>query len=140
MPNNECVLKSATAGSFDFNVKVYDDGYKFGYPLWIYGDEFGPTFIVAAQTFEDAYEIVMDESFTIEENEMYEAFGFDNEEDYQAALVHMGKGEYPDLQEGYTFQSNCTGTGIVHHGYHEWLRELDKEYIKTHEVKLRWER
>ena len=82
----------------------------------------------------------MDESFTIEENEMYEAFGFDNEEDYQAALVNLEGGEYPDLQEGYSFQGNRTGTGIVNHGYYEWLRELDSEYIKTHNVKLRWER
>jgi hypothetical protein len=88
------------------SIKVLDDGWG---ELFVYGQEFGPMFVVRARTFCDAYDMVIDELPTIDPSEVDEAFYGD------------------DLEEGYTFQSNATGTGIVNIGYYEWMREIQVE-------------
>jgi hypothetical protein len=54
-------------------IKVYDDC---GSALWVYGQEFGPTMVISASSWEAAYGIAVDESGTIEHDDLPEAYGF----------------------------------------------------------------
>lgn len=116
-----------------FPVRVYDDGDG---PLWVYATNSGPwmvtRMVIRAQSFEDAYSIAIDESTTIAESDVPEAYGFDGpngalELRHATERAEAGLGEYPDLQEGYQYQDNASGTGIVWVGYHESLRELTRD-------------
>ena len=113
-----------------YTLVTYDDGFG---PLWIYGHEYGPTIIVRAMSFEAAYEIAIDESLTIAPSEVPEAYGFDTQEELSAVVE---AGEYPDLLEGYQYQSNATGTGIVEVGHYEWCEELTPESIERFSLKI----
>src|SRR5690606_16640532 len=62
------------AWNHGYRVKVYDDGWG---PLWIFGEEFGPTMIIRAQSWEMAWEIALDELPEILAEEIPEAYGFD---------------------------------------------------------------
>ena len=109
-------------------------------PLWVYSNEYGPTFIATGQTWESTYEAIIDELTTVPESELYEAFGFDNQADYDAKIAELraetGDVEWPELIEGYRYQSNFTGTGIVSVGHYENLSPLTTEYLKESGIQL----
>jgi hypothetical protein len=97
---------------------VADDGYG---PVWTYGQEFGTMAVVRADSFESALEAVYDVLPTVPEDELYEAYGFNSNEELQKAEADE---EWPELAEGYSYQANASGTGVVYHGHHEGLTEL----------------
>ena len=107
-------------------IKTYDDGFG---PLYAYRDAGGLVGLVRALSWHDAWEIVEDEILTpIPEEDMPEAYGFDTLEELQAA-------EEPDLVEGYSYQSNATGSGIVQHDLNgEALDELTPDLL----AELEW--
>ena len=102
--------------------------------LWVYSCEYGPCFVVAAQTFDSAYESIMDELKTIDASEDYEAYGFDSDADFKAAVE--ADSDSLALNEGYQYQSNSTGTGIVNVGYYESLSPLTSEFLKESGIQL----
>ena len=105
------------------DIAFYDDAYG---PLWAYRDDGGLRGLVRAQTWESAYECVLDEILKpIPEDEVEEAY---NTED-------QGDAEYPELHEGYQYQPNATGTGIVAIDLNgESLDELTPELL----AQLQW--
>jgi hypothetical protein len=110
-------------------IKHYDDGIG---PLWLYGIEFGATMVIRAKSFESAYEIMLDESETIPEDEVHETYGFDTREEM---LAH--EGEWPELIEGYHYQANFSGTGIVSVSHYEWLRAYESGDSETVRLTIR---
>ena len=97
--------------------------------VWVYSNEFGPTMIIQADTFEDAYETMLDESQDIPEEEVPEAYGKTTEE-WEALIAASGDGqdvEWPELIEGYRHQPNCDTTGIISVGHHESLTPWTKD-------------
>jgi hypothetical protein len=133
-------LVGAKIGRFEtkYVLKTYDDSWG---PLWVYGHEFGPMMIIRAKSFETAYEIAIDESPTIPVEEVPEAYGFYGENakaelDAAVTKARDGIGEYPELIEGYQYQSNCSGTGIVSVGHYEWLQELTPAFCKEAGIDL----
>lgn len=116
-------------------IRVYDDGIG---PLWVYANELDSTsWIVRAQSFQDALECIYDEMEPIADDELHEAYGFDTREELDAAVTHAEEnGEYLDLTDGYSYQANATGTGIVNHGYYEGLEELTHDHIDRLEISL----
>lgn len=137
---------------------IYDDGYG---PLWIAGQEFGPTMLIRAQSFQDAWEIWIDESPTIPEEDLPEAYGLRSQAEMDAISACVDGSstknqretvreiierdectwngrtpetpdevdEFPLLIEGYEYQSNATGTGIVDVGHYAWLREIEESDV-----------
>ena len=125
---------------FDNPIKTYDDGFG---PLWVYRESLGVVGVVRAQNWESADSIVGDEILTpIPEDDMIEAYGFyvipeeplnlavsrwwdamkgDGEhlarfKTEQEAMEHCARQivlDQPDLVDGYKFQDNATGSGIV---------------------------
>lgn len=125
---HDTALVGARNRESNFPVEVYDDSMG---PLWICGFEYGPTMIIRASSFEAAWEIWVDESQTIDEDDVPEAYGFYDDNAalklrQAGELADAGEGDYPELQEGYYHQSNANGTGIVNVGHYAWLRELDR--------------
>ena len=109
-------------------IKVYDDGTG---PLYAYRDAGGLVGLVRALSWHDAWEIVEDEILEpIPEEEVYEAYGFDTDAD-----MAKHEGEWPELVEGYSYQSNATGSGIVAHDLNgESLDELTTDLL----AELEW--
>lgn len=102
---------------------------------------YGVRRIVRAQSWEDAYEIHIDEEPPIETSELWEAYGFDSPEAFQVAIVEAEvSGHYPELIDGYQYQSNCTGTGIVSTDYNETLDPLTSEMVRELGIRLTLER
>jgi hypothetical protein len=124
--------------SSGYDLRYYDDCMG---PLWVCGEEFGPSWIIRAQSYESAYEIWTDERPTIPQDEVHEAYGFDSDADMLECDRQCREGwrEYPDLIEGYTYQSNFSGTGIVATGHCEWLHELTPERLRDIGVSIRIE-
>ena len=122
-------LISAQSGT-GYEIPVYDDCWG---TLWICGHEFGPNFIIRAHSFDTAYEIWLDETPTIDESELWEAHGFDSVEEFKLAVAasdfDWDRWNYGGLAEGYQYQSNFTGTGIVNEGFYAWLQELTPAYM-----------
>jgi hypothetical protein len=168
-------------------MRFYDDG-SFYDQYFAYGHEFGTTHVIRCDNESDAYYIAIDESPTIEWEEIPEAYGFyfmqakscfapDNGEPWhilcdtnfhgrdsqwldnhkarmvsesvlkctgdrlcigepfatkkeaiEFALEFIREHEL-DLIEGYQYQSNSTGTGIVDEGHYCWLREANADEI-----------
>lgn len=106
-----------------FPEHVYDDGEG---GIYVFGYEYGPSMFIRAPSFETAWEIAIDESTPIDQSEVPEAYGFENQEALDAAVACAKDGDYPELVEGYELQSNSTGTGIVDVGHYAWLEELDE--------------
>ena len=159
-------LRGAT-GEFGHPIQTYDDC---GEALYVYGKEYGASMIINANSWEAAYGIAIDESATIPEEEVFEAYGSfewlresmpELWPEYFQVYRKPGEGksmgpqtvadilfamhcekllaedeEYPELQEGYQYQSNASGTGIVETGYYEWLQELTPEYLCEAKIKL----
>ena len=111
-------------------VKTYDD--RFG-SLYAYRDAGGLVGLVRASSWEDAWEIVMDEILTpITDDDLPEAYGFDTLEELLAAPA-----EERDLVEGYSYQSNATGSGIVEHDLNgEALNELTPDLLESLEWRI----
>jgi hypothetical protein len=113
----------------NYPIDVYDDGDG---AVWLWGDETGVRRVIRARSFEAAWGIAIDESPTIDETDVPEAYGFDGA---HAALrprqagerADAGDGEYPELVEGYEHQDNASGTGIVNVGHYAWLREWTRD-------------
>ena len=97
--------------------------------VWVYSNEFGPTMIIQADTFEDAYETMLDESQDIPEEEVPEAHGMTTEA-WEALIAASGDGqdvEWPDLVEGYRHQPNADTSGIISVGHLESLTPWTKD-------------
>ncbi len=124
-------------------------------------DAYGsPDALILAGSWESAYEAWIDESPTITEAELPEAYlvpGADSYqtfddlaresikktegeswEDHHARVVAEGlrllralpADACPELAEGYQYQSNSTGTGIVDGGHCETLRCIDSDEVE----------
>ncbi len=117
-------------------IQVYDDGFG---PLWLYREASGLEAIVRAQTWESAYECCQDEIMTrVGTEDVLEAYGFwiaqdgkywkvmddvddrfngnsmfDTEEHAKEYCQRVILMQERDLIEGYEYQPNATGTGIV---------------------------
>lgn len=106
-------------------IKVHDDGMG---PLYAYRDAGGLVGLVRALSWYDAMGIVEDEILTpVPEEDVHEAYGFDSEAD-----MAKHEGEWPELVEGYSYQSNATGSGIVFHDLNgERLDELTTDLLAT---------
>jgi len=121
----DTILVSATT-PLGSPILTEDDGMG---PLWAWSDNpyGGVSAIVRAQSYEKALEIVYDLLPTIPEDEVHEAYGFDCEGEFQAAI---SRGEQPELIEGYHDQANRSGTGIVSVDHCERMWKLDHENAK----------
>ena len=112
--------------------RTYDDGFG---PLWVYSHEFGPTFIVRAQSFESALECVYDEMPSVPDEEIHEAYGFDTREEFDAAVETDP--DSLELTDGYSYQANSGGgSGIVNHGYYEGMQELTTELLASLRISI----
>jgi len=157
-------------------MKFYDDG-SFYDQFFDYGHEFGTMLVIRTDDESTAYDIAIDESTTIEPDEVPEAYGFylmqakscfapDNGEPWyicsdvenhgetvsETILKCRGDrqcigGEFDsrgaaidfalryirdhdiNLIEGYRYQDNSTGTGIVNTGHYEWIRVANANEI-----------
>ena len=121
-------------------IRFLDEGYG---PLWIYCTSTGVTGIVRDMSFEKAYDCVLDEILLpIPEEELYEAYGFDSQEDFKKAADKASENEeYLDLVEGYRYQPNSSGTGIVSTDLNgESLEELTSETWKRLGLKIKIKR
>jgi hypothetical protein len=67
-------------------------------------------------SFDDIFNEALDISWTVEVEDLYQAYGFDSEEIYKKSEKLRSENDYFDLMEGYYYQSNFTGTGIVELG------------------------
>lgn len=113
-------------------LRVYDDGWG---KLYLFGNEFGPTWVIRARSLETAYDIWLDEQPTVPKDELYLAYGFSSEKAFNDLM--KAHPEYPlSLPKGYEYQPNASGTGIVEVGYYEWFRELTQEQMDRHGIKL----
>ncbi len=133
----ETSLIAARRRSTNFPIRSYDDAEG---GLWLFGNEHGVTMVIRARSFDAAWEIAIDEAPTVDDSQVPEAYGFDGDgESYghgetaadklrQAVeLAEAGDGEYPELVEGYSYQANSTGTGIVDVGHYAWLRPFARD-------------
>ncbi len=120
-------------------IQVYDDGFG---PLWLYREAGGLEGIVRAQTWESAYECCQDEIMTrVSTDDVLEAYGLyvmppgdnyfrrsetwtvvDDVENTNTEFATLKTAQQfmadklkqdRDLIEGYEYQPNATGTGIV---------------------------
>lgn len=126
--------------------------------FFVLGNEFGATHVIHAESYDAAWAAWLDEQPTIDEAELPEAYGVDDlirDEDHAAGrqsppwgapeyaawwanfqarcvarLHELGSSDNPpDLIEGYEYQSNTTGTGIVNVGDYVWGGEADLSRI-----------
>jgi len=107
-------------------VELLGSGDLTGEKLFVIGNEFGATHLVTAYDACSAWEEWLDEQPTIPDDEVREAYGFDTQE-------AMGKAREDDnpieLIEGYEYQANCTGTGIVNVDHYTWISEATIESL-----------
>ncbi len=125
-------------------VQSYDDCMG---PLWLFGHEFGVAMVIRAQSFESAWEIAIDESPVIPDtlSDICEAYGYygpecrnDAGELWEDAVRAAENCEnFPELIEGYEYQSNATGSGIVDVGHYAWLREaLTSDFLGDSRLRI----
>ena len=153
-PDTEII--EATQGRFGRHPlkHILDSGY--GQTVWVYGEEFGPCMLVTGvKGICAALEAVYDELPTIPVDELPEAYGFDGWDSagertetvyspetakarFEARIeaARAGKREYPELIEGYHYQSNSSGTGIVSVSDYEWIRELKTSDLEEWGINL----
>lgn len=113
-----------------------------GEGLWLYRDASGIMGVVQARTWETAYECVLDEILhPIELSEVPEAYGCESQEELDRLVAQAEEtGDYPELIDGYEYQPNASGTGIVPVDYNEFLEPLTPELLKDLGLQLRLER
>ena len=119
-------------------LRTYDEGWG---PLWIFGDEIGPFQLVRSPKQEDAYDIMLDEQNPIPLNEVPEAYGFETQEELNAAVRaadEAGVG-WPELIDGYEHQPNGSGSGIVSVSYNLWMHEMTADDLERFNIGLRIE-
>lgn len=104
------------------------DGFECG--LFLVGHEFGPTHLVTADSLADAEDAYLDQAETIPDADMWEAYGFKDKVTFEQWYTTPG-GEDRDLTDGYRWQPNFTGTGIVHVGLYYWI-----ERVHLHSLEL----
>ena len=146
---NDTIMLHAACSIYGNPIRTYDNA---GSDMFLFRDAGGITGLVKADSWEEAYEIVEDEILQpIEESDIPLAYGFwigsITENHYDLIdETNSGKclGSYKtaqeartrayariqacerDLAEGYSYQANATGTGIVCHDLNgEELREID---------------
>ena len=127
LKNNTSVILAKSAKSVSF-LPIAISSYL-NDNVWVYSNEFGPTMIIQADTFEGAYETMLDESQDIPEEEVPEAHGMTTEE-WEALIAASDDGqdvEWPELIEGYQHQPNCDTTGIISVGHYESLTPWTKD-------------
>lgn len=128
--------------------------------LFVCGFEYGPSYLIAARSYEAAWEAWVDEMPTIPEDELIEAYGPEgtpngsfldmavkayrpdvapSKWDWTVIRAHAKRmldeytihGErYPELIEGYEQQSNASGTGIVSMGHYAGMNEADNALVE----------
>ena len=95
-------------------VKLINDWEDWGEAPYIlaFYNEYGLVAIVSAGSYRSCWEAWVDDKETIEDDEVYAAYGFGSEEELRS---HVG--DVSELEEGYAYQLNSTGTGIVNIGH-----------------------
>lgn len=88
---------------FGHSISVYDDSIG---PLWICGEEFGPSWIIRAQSFEDAWEIWTDEQPAIADEDVHEAYQWE----VPGTSDRWGRPETANLID-YKWVENASGRG-----------------------------
>lgn len=103
------------------DVKWYDDGRWNG--RWFVGSrECGPwivpALLIRADSWGSAYDIFLDESPTVPVDELHEAYGADDKDEFDRIVADARNGacEWPELSDEYSYQSNSSDTGIVYSG------------------------
>ncbi len=117
---------------------------------FIAGHEFGYTHLILEDYLDSAWETFLDDSPTIDDSELPDAYGcFDKFVEHMEKLGHDNtqqlrefcsryeidffgiktdemhtSGEYWELIEGYEYQPNYVGTGIVNVGHYTYIHEL----------------
>ena len=89
---------------------------------WLAINEYGISYLIIAPDFDSAYEEYLDNTQTIDTTELPEAYGLSDEE--YLDLLTDENSEFPELVEGYSYQPNATGTGIVWVGHYFRLFEF----------------
>jgi len=89
--------------------------------LYVVSHEFGPCAVVCADSEQSAWEAWLDEQTTIPADEVSEAFQ-DGDPD-------------KELVEGYEFQANFTGTGIVNVGHYIGIRKMRVDELASFEIR-----
>ena len=145
-------------------ITIYDDGFGV---LWLYREAGGLQGIVRARSWEAAYEICQDEIMSrVPQDEVIEAYGFytlDRSQPgnprYQAMrdagnllaeftirteaekyCLDTIQREECELVEGYEYQPNATGTGIVSFDLNgQSLEELTPELAERLEIRIQVE-
>jgi hypothetical protein len=120
-------------GENEHKVELIDDWGGFDETILVIGNEFGFTHVITGRTESDAYEAYLDECETIPESELWEAYGFESSKEFDDAF-ESEKGDR-DLADGYQYQSNSSGTGIVSVGIYETWAVFRGKIVKT-EIEL----
>ena len=112
--------------------------------LFVMGEQFGVTHLILAGCMEDAYDEWMDSQPTIPASELWQAHGFSSPETYQefcrlfemqhkeeAWAIAKSEGieggsvtvpeDFPALIEGFEYQPNFSGTGVVNVSEYLWI-------------------
>ena len=93
---------------------------------WLYYNEYGPVMLINTAdntSFDEVFELVLDNSPAIENEDVYMAYGFNSQEEFDNADTSE-----IDLSKGYHYMSNAGGTsGIVWTGYYWNLQEYTGE-------------
>ena len=112
------------------DIPYYDDGMGV---IYVASNTSGPDRFIRAMSESDAYDIWRDESPTIPVDELYMAYGFDSQAEFDACENR----DEIDLIEGYEYQSNSSGTGIVDIDLNgEQLTPVTLEWLAAHEITL----
>lgn len=107
-------------------------------PVWVLTHEFGAWAVTCALSFESALEAFLDELPAVPADELHEAYGLDSIEELQALdrAARDGSGQWPELEPGYSYQGNATGTGVVYLGDYWQINPLTRDEMRRHDIKI----
>jgi hypothetical protein len=128
----DTTIKGATYGYGNHPLKVILEGWGLD-PVWIIYNEHGACAVVHASDLHDAWDAWIDNAPTIDPSEVCEAYGL-TQKDFDA-IDCWDNG--PNLCEGYTYQSNASGTGIVDTGHNTWLQVATVESLRGFGITLK---
>lgn len=111
------------------SVEFIDDGYGLTGNLFLVGHEFGWTHLVASDNLADAEDAWLDLQPTIAESELHAAYGYATKEEYERVVEELASDSLV-LTEGYLYQANHSGTGIVHVGHYHRIVEVHLSEVK----------
>lgn len=83
----------------------------------------------ANNTFESLYEDALNCCDSIPLGDMYQAYGYDTDEQYQEARATLDSTESPELAEGYYYQESFDNTGIAELGA-DWIYRMDYDIVR----------